>query len=298
MMLARVHQPLRHSAALAVLADRLEELDVQLQEELANCGVLTVRLDQDAEVWIGVDQRMRPPLSKTSLKVLVVIEPPEVNQLCMDGFDVVLTWQAEHLESLPNAHLFVPATPWLIAAEWPRYHGAAKRCELGFLRGSKRRTRGHQLRHEVWEARGEISSKMQIATDFLEGGVSREERNRQFACQFVLVIENSRHPNYFTEKLLDAMLAQCVPVYWGCENLRDFFDVDGVISIQGGVEEVVAACQGLAEADYTARALSVKHNFELAKRYAGDFGQRVQGAIKSALRPRNGGGGPDVERVE
>mmetsp|Transcript_95510 Transcript_95510/g.279294 ORF Transcript_95510/g.279294 Transcript_95510/m.279294 type:complete len:296 (-) Transcript_95510:4-891(-) len=284
-MLARVHQPLRHNAALAILADKLEELDAQLQEELAYCGVLTVRLDREAELWIGVDQLMRPSLSETSFKILVVIEPPEVKQVCAEGFDLVLTWQAEHLRALPGARLFVPATPWLVPAEWPRYH--AKRCGLGFLRGAKRRMLGHRLRHEVWEAREEISSKMQIHAEFLEGGVSREERNRQFSYHFVLVIENSRHPNYFTEKLLDAMLAQCVPVYWGCENLRDFFDPEGIIEVQGGLRELIAICQRLTEEDYAARARSVKCNFELAEKYSGDFGHRVQGAIKSALCPQS-----------
>mmetsp|Transcript_141515 Transcript_141515/g.394353 ORF Transcript_141515/g.394353 Transcript_141515/m.394353 type:complete len:291 (-) Transcript_141515:31-903(-) len=282
-MLAKVHQPLRHNAALAVLADRLEQLDVQLQEELAHCGVLTVRLDREAELWIGVDQRMRPSESKTSMKILVVIEPPDVKMLCTEGFDLVLTWQTEHLEAMPNAHLFLPATPWLIATEWPQLHGDVKRCGLSFLRGSKRRTQGHQLRHEVWDARDEISSKMQIDTDFLEGGVSRQERNRQFLYQFVLVVENSRHLNYFTEKLLDAMLGRCVPVYWGCENLEAFFDVAGVIEVRGGLDAIVEACQRLSEGEYAARAGAVERNFKLATRYTGDFGQRVQLAITGAL---------------
>lgn len=289
-MLARVHQPLRHNDALAVLAERLQELDAQLREELAYCGVLTVHLDREAELWIGVDQHTRPPVSESSFKVLVVIEPPEVKRLCVEGFDLLLTWQQEHLEAHSCAQLFVPATPWLTPAEWPLFQNAAsKRCGLGFLRGTKRRTRGHQLRHEVWEAREEILSNMQIPTDFQEGGVSRDERNRQFTCQFVLVIENSRHPNYFTEKLLDAMLSNSVPVYWGCENIADFFDPAGVLQLSGGLPDVVAACRRLTAADYTARAPVLERNCELAKVYAGDFGLRVQGAVRGALSPRAGG---------
>jgi len=176
----------------------------------------------------------------------------------------------------------VPATPWLLPAEWPRLHGA-KRRGLGFLRGAKRRTEGHRLRHEVWDARARLAAGMQVPADFLAGGVGRDERNRQFECHFVLVIENSRHANYFTEKLLDALLARCVPVYWGCENVSEFFDAGGFVEVRGGLDEVIAACQQLTEGGYASRAASTERNFELAKKYAGDFGQHVQRAIESAL---------------
>merc|ERR1712129_221727 len=112
------------------------------------------------------------------------------------------------------------------------------------------------------------------------GDLGREARNGQFLNQFVLVVENSQHPNYFTEKLLDAMLARCVPVYWGCPNLGNFFDADGVIEVQGGAAEVVAACLQLTESDYMSRSAHVDRNFELASQYAGDFGQRIQRALE------------------
>ncbi|CAE8581612.1 unnamed protein product [Polarella glacialis] len=53
------------------------KLDAQLQEELAYCGILTIRLEQEAEVWLGIDQEVRPCKSSSSLKVLVVLEPPD-----------------------------------------------------------------------------------------------------------------------------------------------------------------------------------------------------------------------------
>jgi len=287
--------PLSHSAALSVLADRLGELDIGLQEELAHSGVLAVRLDREAEIWLGVDQRSFPSRSSTSFKVLVVMEPPDVRQPCVDGFDLVLTWHAEHLQALPSACLFVPAAPWLLPSEWPQFHGAAKRPCLGFLRGSKRMAVGHKLRHEVWDARERLQAAMQIPIDFAAGGgLSRDERNRQFTCKFLLVIENSQHANYFTEKLLDAMLSRCVPIYWGCVNLGDFFDVAGVVVVQGGLEEVIDACGQLCQDDYDARADAVDRNFELARRYAGDFGQRLQRALEERLLDESTKGNSDA----
>lgn len=34
--------------------------------------------------------------------------------------------------------------------------------------------------------------------------------------------ENSSVDNYFTEKIVDALLCECLPLYWGCPNLSDF----------------------------------------------------------------------------
>lgn len=294
---AVVHQPLTHSPALAVLAGQLGELDVQLQEELAYAGVLSVHTDREVELWVGVDQRTHPSKSASSSKVIVVLEPPDIKSVCVDGFDLVLTWHAAHLRTLPAAHLFIPTAPWLVPAEWPQFHHEAKHCSLGFLRGTKRHTEGHRLRHQVWDCREELFAQMQVDTKFLAGGVTRDERNHQFFCQFVLVIENSRHENYFTEKLLDALLARCVPVYWGCTNLCEFFDTAGIIELDGSIDEVFAACRQLTAGDYAIKAAAVEKNFQLAQAYAGDFGRRVQGVLEDCLLrlPADTNQAPEIE---
>lgn len=40
-------------------------------------------------------------------------------------------------------------------------------------------------------------------------------------------LENSRYPNYWTEKLSDSYLADCFTFYWGCPNADDYFDPRG-----------------------------------------------------------------------
>ncbi|CAE7684853.1 unnamed protein product, partial [Symbiodinium microadriaticum] len=283
--------------ALSVLAGHLGQQDLQLQEDLANCGVLSIRLSRAAEVWLDVDLRLRPAKSKSTLKVLIVQEPPDVKQLQLEGFDLVLTWQQQHLE-LRQSRFFVPATPWLLPAEWPRF--LSKKPGLGFLRGSKSQTAGHRLRHRIWEAREQLQSVCEVPLEFLQGGgISRDERNIQFFNQFVLVIENSRHENYFSEKLLDALLTQSMPVYWGCPNIGDFFDVAGMVLLQStDIDEVLSACNQLGPGHYEAHQEALRQNSERAQRYSGDFGFRLQQAIEEALQGQTDigqsgpGGGP------
>jgi hypothetical protein len=40
---------------------------------------------------------------------------------------------------------------------------------------------------------------------------------------FNICPENSWHQGYVTEKLYEAMIAGCIPIYWGCDGLDDGF---------------------------------------------------------------------------
>ena len=52
--------------------------------------------------------------------------------------------------------------------------------------------------------------------------------------KFSIVIENSRHPEYFTEKITNALLCGCVPIYLGCTNIDNYFK-DYVVHLTGDV---------------------------------------------------------------
>ena len=49
--------------------------------------------------------------------------------------------------------------------------------------------------------------------------------------KYHLVLENSRFENYWTEKLADAYLAGCYPIYYGAPNIKDFFEKDMITEI-------------------------------------------------------------------
>jgi len=49
--------------------------------------------------------------------------------------------------------------------------------------------------------------------------------------RYTLAIENYRGPNYFSEKITDALLAWCMPIYWGCTNLSEFLPEDSYVEI-------------------------------------------------------------------
>lgn len=50
--------------------------------------------------------------------------------------------------------------------------------------------------------------------------------------KFSLTIENTHSKNYLTEKFYDAILTDCIPIYYGVNNLKELFPEDGYILIE------------------------------------------------------------------
>jgi hypothetical protein len=53
---------------------------------------------------------------------------------------------------------------------------------------------------------------------------------------FSICIENSNNSGYHTEKIIDAFLSKTIPIYWGCSNIGDFYDTDGIIQVNNADE--------------------------------------------------------------
>lgn len=59
-------------------------------------------------------------------------------------------------------------------------------------------------------------------------------RDKRFGLQpyrYTIAVENSAHPNYFTEKIHDALLMECLPFYWGCPNIDAHLDPQAFIQL-------------------------------------------------------------------
>ncbi|WP_196219596.1 glycosyltransferase family 10 domain-containing protein [Halorubrum sp. BV1] len=49
--------------------------------------------------------------------------------------------------------------------------------------------------------------------------------------KYSLAVENYQGPNYFSEKVVDPLLAWSVPIYWGCTNLEEYLPEESFIRI-------------------------------------------------------------------
>ena len=73
------------------------------------------------------------------------------------------------------------------------------------------------------------------------GGAVKDKFSFDAKHKFSIVCENSAHPGYTTEKLLQAFAANCIPIYWGDPDVGKMFNKQAFINVPeyGCVEEVV-----------------------------------------------------------
>ena len=80
---------------------------------------------------------------------------------------------------------------------------------------------------------------------------------------FSIAMENGTMENYFTEKILDCMLAGTIPIYHGCTNIGDYFNLDGIITFNTK-EELVNILLNINETTYKKRKDAIKENYQKA----------------------------------
>ena len=61
---------------------------------------------------------------------------------------------------------------------------------------------------------------------------SNEKDNAMFPYKYVFNVENNSINNYYTEKLIDGILAECLVFYSGCFNITDFIDERAFIYLE------------------------------------------------------------------
>jgi hypothetical protein len=83
-------------------------------------------------------------------------------------------------------------------------------------------TRGHRQRIEFVER---LKQEFGDQIDFFGRGTrTMADKDEALAAyRFHIALENSVHPDYWTEKLADPFLRGCFPIYSGCPNLEDYF---------------------------------------------------------------------------
>jgi hypothetical protein len=107
--------------------------------------------------------------------------------------------------------------------------------------------------------------------------VSTSSKNELFYSQFHIVIENVTSDNWFTEKIVDCFQTKTIPIYIGCENIGDFFDIKGIFHIKS-LEEMVEVCNNITPETYQNMLDYVNINYEKSMNYH-DHKKRLEDAV-------------------
>lgn len=234
-----------------------------------------------------------PPQSQEELSSINVISFQEPNEYFglhdwviqnKNLFDVILTWDDKVLNNCENALLQPFGHTWLKPDQYGKEHD--KKFQLAHLQGKLLKTYGHSLRHEVTARKNEFS----IPTKFYEtygdrNNIDDARLGKEFIfgdSQFGVVIENTSHRGYFTEKILDCFLLKTIPIYWGCSNIGDFFDINGVIPFNN-IDDLIYISNNLNEDYYESKKEIIEKNWKSALDYL-DYEQNIINSITEIFK--------------
>jgi len=143
--------------------------------------------------------------------------------------------------------------------------------------------RGHKLRHIIAES---IQGKIEVD---LWGSAYKpfdDKRTPLSDYCFSITVMNAKHDNYFTETLVDTFRCGTIPIFWGCENIGDYFNARGILSFKTG-PELFEILDSLTEKKYREMLEYVEENYEIAKKYTNVDDRLADGIVQAIAVEKN-----------
>ena len=111
---------------------------------------------------------------------------------------------------------------------------------------------------------------------------SKRDKTEMFDSMFHICIENNNAKDYFTEKIIDCIISKTVPVYYGCPNIGEYFDLNGIIIINKN--NYIDIINNLTEETYYKMLPYIKKNYNTwlkMKSFENKFKQFLNHNLKS-----------------
>tara|TARA_R110000796_G_scaffold194786_1_gene311137 strand:- start:7944 stop:8810 length:867 start_codon:yes stop_codon:yes gene_type:complete len=145
---------------------------------------------------------------------------------------------------------------------------------------------GYRLRRELWARQNEIEIPTVFHTSlkaFLgaTNPLPNGEKESLFYSAFHVCIENQNVKHYFTEKLIDSFLTYTLPIYWGCSNIGNYFNLDGMIIVDS-IDALIPRLNNLTMDYYNDRMDAIIENRKIAETYA-NYSERIESVINEKL---------------
>jgi len=132
--------------------------------------------------------------------------------------------------------------PWFVEKSFDELIGMSpipKTKNVSVISSNKAFTPGHRQRLEFVDAlKTQLGNKIDVFGRGIRDFSSKWEVLADY--RYAIVLENLAADDWLTEKLPDAWLAFCYPIYFGCTNLRCYADNDSLINIDLNNPDMVA----------------------------------------------------------
>ena len=164
-----------------------------------------------------------------------------------------------------NVHSFSFAELW-IETDNLKLPDFSQRRGISLIASMKNDFEGHKLRHKLIAF--DKSHTDQLLTPL--GRAYEQFKNMITALvpfKYSVVIENSIEPHYFSEKILNCLACKTVPIYWGHQSVKQYFDTSNWLffsDLEDGYEKIKFASSG----KHIVSQDKIHENYTQAKSYS------------------------------
>lgn len=192
-----------------------------------NCKFVVNQPVDACDYWMVIDGLLESDstICPPENVILFTAEPPAVRSYStsfVDQFSAVVTCQPT-LRHRRVIHA-PPPLPWYMDACYEDLTSRIieKSQDLMMIVSNKQMTTGHRQRYAfALKLKAHFGDNLE-----LYGRGIREVNDKwevQSPARFAVCIENSRFPDYFSEKITDCFLTETFPFYDGCPNISAYF---------------------------------------------------------------------------
>ncbi len=109
-----------------------------------------------------------------------------------------------------------------------------KKYNLCAITSSKTAFSGHKERLRFLYALQDKFKNTELEFDIKGKGICEIKTKDEalIPSKYTLAIENTSEPHYFTEKITDAFLCGCMPIYYGAPNIFEYFPKGSLIQLE------------------------------------------------------------------
>lgn len=234
------------------------------------------------KVSVSFDDVQSTP--EADIKVWVQVESPSIIDRSSEiisrknEFDLILAFSDDILENCENSQKFIFGS---IGLDMDTL-SLNKKNEISYIMTNKNQTIGHKVRHQIWDTYNNKTIVDGFTSRFMKTPPRIVNKNEIFEnAKFSIVVENDRHSGYITEKIIDCFMSRTIPIYYGCPNISENFNTDGILEFTN-LEELEGQLGKVSEILYDKLSDVIEENYNKAKEYI-NFYERVDKSIKEFI---------------
>jgi hypothetical protein len=253
-----------------------------------------IDIDTDKDVEVYIDEFNTTTVPEGSIRIVILEESLQGALFSLaanykESYTHLLTYQQRLLNDNFKATLFHSTiNSWIRNYILPQ-----KKFCVSTLVGGKDdpMQSGYVLRHNLWRNQWKIiiprdfylSSHFRWdEIDYTGQKVLGDNKNPLFNSMFHIAIENTAIDHYFSEKLLDCFQTKTIPIYYGCTNIHEYFNINGILTVND-LRGIIETCNNLTPETYEKLLPFAEENLIYSNKWRSCEG-RVKNVVMKILK--------------